>query len=55
VNLEPQVRAGTISTNDFKVGTNVEVDNAPWKVRTRPLNPRPRILNPRPYVLNPKP
>uniref|UniRef100_A0A7S0X569 Elongation factor P n=1 Tax=Mantoniella antarctica TaxID=81844 RepID=A0A7S0X569_9CHLO len=27
-----QVRAGTISTNDFKVGTNVEVDNAPWKV-----------------------
>ena len=27
-----QVRAGTISTNDFKVGVNVEVDNAPWKV-----------------------
>ena len=27
-----QVRAGTISANDFKVGVNVEVDNAPWKV-----------------------
>ena len=23
-----QIRAGTISTNDFKVGVNVEVDNA---------------------------
>ncbi|EEH53136.1 uncharacterized protein MICPUCDRAFT_52036 [Micromonas pusilla CCMP1545] len=26
------IRAGTISTNDFKVGVNVEVDNAPYKV-----------------------
>jgi hypothetical protein len=27
-----QVRAGTISTNDFKVGTSIEVSSAPWKV-----------------------
>ena len=26
------VRAGTISTNDFKVGVNIEVSSAPWKV-----------------------
>ena len=26
------VRAGTVSTNDFKVGTNIEVSSAPWKV-----------------------
>mmetsp|Transcript_13279 Transcript_13279/g.49659 ORF Transcript_13279/g.49659 Transcript_13279/m.49659 type:complete len:224 (+) Transcript_13279:56-727(+) len=27
-----QIVSGTISTNDFKIGVNVEVNNAPWKV-----------------------
>lgn len=26
------VRAGTISSNDFKVGTTIELDNAPWRI-----------------------
>ena len=30
--LRPRRSRGHVSTNDFKVGVNVEVDNAPWKV-----------------------
>lgn len=26
------VRAGVISSNDFKVGSTIEIDNAPWRV-----------------------